>query len=109
MPSLAIAWALRCSVAIRAQSLASMKVAPINQIAQSTAASASFSETATPRPPITLIGFAQEIYGAQSVSNTAPSGKMKLSPVANQIQCFVVALPPGIDVKAHAANQTMEL
>ena len=81
----------------------------MSQIAQSAVASGAFSEIATPTSPIPASGVAQEIYGAQSVSNTAPGGKMKFSAVANHIQCFVVALPSGIDVNSQAADQTIEL
>src|ERR1700744_6012511 len=104
-----VARVLRRSVAIRTQSLASMETTPVSHITQSAAASTAFSEMATPKLPIVPSGVAQKICGDHSVSKTAPSGRIKLIAVASQIQCLVVALARRIEVKIHAATQTIEL
>jgi hypothetical protein len=57
---------------------------------------------------MTPSGVAHERRDAKTVSRAAPSGKKKLSMVATQIQYFVVALTPRIDVRTHATNPTME-
>ena len=53
-------------------------------------------------------GVAHLKCGAQSLSITAPVGMMKLSAVTTQIQYFVVALAPRIDVSTHAAEATID-
>jgi hypothetical protein len=60
------------------------------------------------RSPMMLSGAAHERWDAQNLSRTAPSGKMKLSDVATQIQYFVVELPRPIDVRTQAVSQTIE-
>jgi hypothetical protein len=58
--------------------------------------------------PITASGLAHVKRGAQSLSMSAPEGRTKLNAVATQIQYFVVALAPRIDVNVHAAEATIE-
>jgi hypothetical protein len=84
-----------------------IKVAPINHTAQTTTA-VEPREIVFARSPIMDMGAAHERWDVQTLSTAAPSGKMKLSDVATQIQYFVVALPRGIDVRTQAANQTSE-
>lgn len=57
---------------------------------------------------MTPSGVAHEKCDVHNLSTTAPTGKMKLTAVATQIQYLMVALPRGIDVKTKAANQTSE-
>jgi hypothetical protein len=54
------------------------------------------------------IGLAHERCDAQSLSITAPSGRMKLRDAATQIQYFAVALAPRLDVRTHAVDPTIE-
>jgi len=60
------------------------------------------------KSPMMPNGVAHERWDDQNLSRTAPTGRMKLSEVATQIQYFVVALPPRMDVRAQAANPTIE-
>ena len=58
--------------------------------------------------PMMLSGLAHARCGANNLSTTAPTGKMKLSEVASQIQYLVVAVPRGMEVRTQAASQTIE-
>jgi hypothetical protein len=53
-------------------------------------------------------GAAHAKCGAQSLSTTAPTGTTKLHAVTTQIQYFVVALAPRIDVSTQAAEPTID-
>jgi hypothetical protein len=52
-------------------------------------------------------GAAHVKCGAQSLSITAPTGTKKLNAVTTQIQYFVVALAPRIDVSNQPAQPTI--
>ena len=52
--------------------------------------------------------FIWTLIALQSISMSAPEGRTKLNAVATQIQYFVVALAPRIDVNVHAAEATID-
>src|SRR5947199_10833110 len=100
-----MAWASRRSARIREQRRITIKAAPTNHTAPTKIA---FSAMRSPASPITPNGVAHERCAASDLSSTAPSGAIKLSEVATQIQYFVVALPRQSEDTAQAANQTTD-
>src|SRR5258706_5247290 len=102
-----MAEALRRSARIRKQSRVIIKVAPSNHTNESITATRP-REMVFAKSPIMPSGAAHERWDAQSLSATAPTGRTKLSAVATQIQYFVVALPPRMEVRDHAAIPTIE-
>jgi hypothetical protein len=53
-------------------------------------------------------GLAHPKCGAHSLSITAPAGTTKLHAVSTQIQYFVVALAPRMDVSTQAVKPTID-
>src|SRR5205807_8055521 len=104
----AAAWAAaRWSARSRQPSRASIKAAPSSHTTPSTAAAVPL-EMPFATSPTRLSGVAHERCDAKDLSSAAPSGRTKLSAVATQIQYFVVALPPRIEVRAQAASPTID-
>src|SRR2546423_12710544 len=86
------------------QSRINITTAPASQPATKSAAIRALIEN----PFTMLIGVNHATRDGQNRPGITLSGKTKLRDVATQIQYFVVAEPRCIDVRSHAATQTMD-